>query len=113
VDKEQVDAPNNPNPDSMGQPTRRFIADDLKDPKTLRYMRSRMGLTQREMASALGASNLRKYQQWEYDGMNQASDLLRDYVLLKFDMFLIAEKHRIGGLYPRVRKKTPIAGKKK
>ena len=81
---------------TVGQPTRRFVADDLRNPKTLRHMRSRMGLTQKEMILSLGGRDLRKYQKWEQDGMNQVSDLLRCYVLLKFDMFLISEKHNIG-----------------
>jgi hypothetical protein len=76
-----------------GQPTRRFTLEDLRDPRTLKYMRERMGRTQQQMADAIGVASIRKYQGWEHHGMRQISDMMRRYVLLKFDLFLLTEKH--------------------
>tara|TARA_R100000306_G_scaffold4269_1_gene7105 strand:+ start:563 stop:844 length:282 start_codon:yes stop_codon:yes gene_type:complete len=79
----------------LGQPTRRFTHEDLRDPRTLKYMRERMGRTQKDMAAAIGVGSIRQYQEWEKHGMRQVSDMLRRYVLLKFDLFLLAEKHSL------------------
>ena len=79
----------------LGQPTRRFTHEDLRDPRTLKYMRQRMGRTQQQMADAICMYSIRRYQGWEHHGMRQVSDMLRRYVLLKFDLFLLAEKHSL------------------